>query len=429
MTQESPETKLLKMAFKGLTGPVELPPAPSPYWNPPNLFHVRDIEFEADIPGIGRAGRRPDVTLVDVDGRRMAVELCNTSPKTESWVRDLASVGMLVIEVDVHNNTPDLGAPSGERVSKLLRAAKWLNPGPDGSGAKSVLQWVPYTNILSYFQACETGLILERDGKEVAIKILFEKGRWRSVVGNSQGREMRAGPAEAAQDAWEAAHSASYPYSSLPPCPTVTSMGINLNDDSPWIERWRGKWLAESYQCATCLGVIPSFELVLNLGAHVNGSRISVISPSTSNNWQGKAMSLYLKHQPDKHYCWVCAAMQTTDDWKPHVPHPLDHETAGEPPGFENFCQWKSAQVEQRRRASYENMPPSGRTDTQAATNMLKDIEDFIARRDLDAALETLRTLKSYSSKGRVRARECAEQIVQGQFRRLPFPLQQAILQ
>ena len=425
MTAESPGTKLIKQAFEGLTGSVKLPPTPSPYYNPPTHFNVKSVEFEKGIPGIGKGGRVPDILLTDVEGRKLAVELYNTNPKTDDWTQDVASIGLLAVEVDVYNLKPDFGATYVERVSEILRKAKWLNPGPPAD-----LKWHPYTNILSYHQSCETGFVLERDGQEMPLLVLFDRGQWRSVFGRGEihlsevSGDAKEDIRTAVQDAWIAVHPG-ISLSDVPPCPNVYFTGLDISDP-----RLLGFW--NSYErCAECLGVIPDFGLVLNSGSRKNGQRIQIITPgmfsSNRDPWAGYALRLYLETQPNKLYCWLCAALdQKSTGWKFLSPD-KDSAPEGEPPEFDTFCNWKLAQAEERRRIRYQSMSPGRRQDDPGVLATLNAIEESLDKGNLEASLRSLSLLRAYQPEGRARAVKLAQQVAQGWFRRFPYPLQQAI--
>lgn len=425
MTAESPGTKLIKQAFEGLTGSIKLPPTPSPYYNPPTHFKVKTVEFEKAIPGIGKGGRVPDILLTDVEGRKLVVELYNTNPKTDDWTQDVASVGLLAVEVDVYNLKPDFRATYVERVSEILRNARWLNP-----GSPADLKWAPYTNILSYHQSCETGFVLERDGQEILVLVLFDRGKWRSVVGRGKIHlsevigDAKEDIRTAVQDAWTAVHPG-IPLSDVPPCPNVYFTGLDISDP-----RLMDFW--DKYdRCAECLGVISGFGLVLNLGAHMNGQQIRVITPGmfplNRDPWAGYPLRLYLRNVPNKLYCWLCAALhKDSAGWKFLSPDE-DSAPKGDPSDFGIFCNWKLAQAEERRRVRYQKMRPGRRPDDPGVLATLNAIEESLDKDNLEASLRSLRSLRTYQPEGRARAVKLAQQVAQGWFRQLPYPLQQAI--
>ena len=425
MTSESPGTKLIKQAFEGLTGFVELPPTTSLYYNPPSKLDVRKVEFEKSIPGIGKGGRIPDILLTDADGRKLAIELYNTNAKTREWIEDIASIGLLAIEVDVVNLKPDFGATYAERANVILRNGEWLNPGPPAN-----LKWSTYTNILSYHQSCETGFVLERNGAETRIFVLSEHGKWRSAVrGGKAGISEVVGGLHkdllaAVQEAWVSAHNGR-PLSDIPACPTIYYNGLDITDS-----RLKDIW-SSYYRCTECRGVIPDFGLVLNFGARLNGQEIttfrSSMFPLAKDLWEGRSTCLYVEARPDNLYCWLCAALR---------PEPLgwrillsdkDDDSIEEPPGFKAFCNWKRAQAEESRRIRYQALPPGSQQDNPDVSIALNHIETLLGVGDLEAGLEALLLLKAYQPRSRIRAVELAKRFTRSWFQELPYPLQRAI--
>ena len=425
MTSESPGTRLIKQAFEGLTGSIKLPPTPSPYYDPPSFFNVKSVEFERPIPGIGKGSRIPDILLTDTNGRKIAVELYNTNLKTDAWIQDVASIGLLALEVDVYGLKPNFGMTSVERANELLSNAKWLNPGPP-----SDLKWVPYINILSYYQSCQTGFMLKRNGKDTLMLVLSDRGKWRTIAGHGEAafhefaRETQEDLETAVNVAWASAHPGVSP-SAIPPCPTLTWTGLEISDSSS-LHLWD-----EYDKCVECLGVIPDVGLILTYDAHVNGQLVRMIPPDafTSNrdNWAGYPLRFFLDGQPSKIYCWLCAALHSENDgWKFLSPNG-DYAPEGEPPGFDAFCHWKLALAEEKRRIRYQEMEPGKWPDQPGVTDTLDLVENFLCQEDIEEGLNSLRQLRAYQPEGRARAVELAQAIVKSSFRQLPVPLRHAI--
>ena len=146
-TRESQLHQFGKMVFEGAEGKtMGLPPSPHPRFTPPVDFTIERVEIEKGIPWAGWAGRRPDIVLTSPDGRKLVVEVKNTSGKGPDYSRDLEKAGFwLAVELDVSawekhpEKRPDFSSRS--MLQDVAGQFRWLMPGRPAA----LLEWEEYS--------------------------------------------------------------------------------------------------------------------------------------------------------------------------------------------------------------------------------------------------------------------------------------------